>query len=445
MNLLLAYYANTLKGCRHKCMHASLGLIVSSVTSNAHLLAGSQLKRRKIMLAIVLLSFSIGTVFFAISMLVFYPTIWPSYTSSPVPESAEYPYGFLFFTSEDIILASPSSLLFRIDGLNYQEGIVSVHVFADLIRSMAKTTEGNSTFFVLQVFQKISNVSITVNGHSPEDYGKKESILPYERSATSYLLIDIPKENFTDVGDRIKVSIDFTWKGVFWRQSFYKYNLVVSFNTNFPNYINEVGLPNEAINVNGLLIPDVTSRTMLSIIRPEAAVISEAMPNPDVMTFYGGKVWCVWDVKSRSDRDRYASTAVSVDVEVDELKKEYESSWAYFTLCLGIGVPLMVSSFFEGLKLHYSKYAEISNKQASCALMETKRVVHHKDNTFSFISNSKKIRVELNEAGIRSVGGLEQLSRFIKEIQSGKRKVRISKKAVEALERYAFAEALFQS
>lgn len=427
---------------------------MSSKPSNAHLLARSRSKgtkkmeenrrkRRKITLAI-LLAFSIGVVSLAISGYLFLTILFPSYASSPVPEFAEDPYGFLFFTSEDIIQTSTSSLLFWIDELGHQEGIVSVHIYADFVRSMAKANDGNSSFFVLQVFHNISDPSVAVNGQSPEDYGKKETVITYERSATSYLLIDIPKENFTDVGDRIRLSIDFTWKGVFWRQSFYKYNLVVSFNSAFPGYINEVGLPKEAINPTGLLIPDVTGRTSLSIIRPETVTVSETMPNPDVIGFSEGKVWYVWDVKSRSNRDRYVSTAVSIDFEVDSLKMTYESSWAYFALCLGIGVPLIISSSIEYLKFRYSKYTETSDKQA-CAykLMETKRVVHHKDNTFSFTSGSKKIRVELNEAGIRSVGGLEQLSRFIKEIQSGKRTVKISKKALEALERCAFAEALF--
>jgi len=125
-----------------------------------------------------------------------------------------------------------------------------------------------------------------------------------------------------------------------------------------------VGLPKEAINGNGLLLPDVTSRASLSIIRPETATISEAMPNPDVIGFSEGKVWYVWDIKRRSDRDRYASTAVSIDVEVDNLKIKYESSWAYFTLCLGIGVPLMISSSIQYLILRYSKHAERPNQQA---------------------------------------------------------------------------------
>jgi len=309
--------------------------------------------------SIALLSFSIGAIFLVYSLLRYFPIIQPSYTLSPVPEYSEEPYGFLFFTSENIIESAESSLLFIIDEVKYQEGTTRVRIFADFFRSMANTNNGNSTFLVLQAFHKISDVSVNINGQSPEEYGKKESIITYEQSATSYLLIDIPEE---DIAGHIQVFMDFTWKGVFWRQAFYVYNLVVSFNSAFPNYINEVGLPKEAINGNGLLLPDVTSRTSLSIARPEKATISQAMPNPDVIGFSEGKVWYSWDIKKRSDRDRFASTAVSIDIEVDDLKKKYESSWAYFTLCLGIGVPLIMSSlptviplFVQFFKICYSK------------------------------------------------------------------------------------------
>lgn len=309
-----------------------------------------------------LLPLMVGLGLLSISMLHYFPIIHSSYRSSPLPEYAEDPYGFLFFTSEDIIETATSSFLFSIDQVKYQEGTVHVHIFADFFLSMGNDSNGNSTFFVLQSFHNISDVSITINGQSPEDYGKKETIITYERSATAYLLIDIPRE---DIAGHIQVSINFIWKGAFWRHSFYKYNLVVSFNSAFPNYIHEVGLPKEAINDNGLLLPDITSRTSFSIAKPDAAGIAEAMPNPDVIGFSEGKVWYTWDIKKRSDRDRYASTAISIHIEVDDLKKEYESSWAYFTLCLGIGVPLLISSLIESIKIHYSKRVKKSSQQFS--------------------------------------------------------------------------------
>lgn len=305
----------------------------------------------KRIIIVTLLLFSIGFGLVLYSIIYLFSIINPLYISSPVPQCIEAPSGFLFFTSENIIETVRSSLLFSIDELKYQEGNVHVKIFADFFCSMSNDNNSNSTFFVLQAFHNISEINVVVNGQNPEAYGKKETTITYNRSATSYLLVDIPREN---VSGHIQVFIEFTWKDVFWRRSFYKYNFVVSFNSGFPNYINEVGLPKEVINGNGLLLPDVTSRTILSIVKPDRATISEAMPNPDVIGFSEGKVWYNWDIKKRSDRNLYASTAVSIDMEIDELKKKYESSWAYFTLFLGVGIPIMISSFVQFLKLYQS-------------------------------------------------------------------------------------------
>lgn len=305
----------------------------------------------------------IGVVFFVYSMFIYILIIHPSYASSPVPEYAEDPYAFLFFTSEDIIQSAKSSLLFWFDQIEPQKGTTYVHVFVDFYRPMSEVNDENSTYFVLQIFQNMSDVDVTVNGQSPIDYGGSATVLNSPQRATSYLLIDIPNENFT-TGGHITLSMYFTWKGVFWRQSFYRYNLLVSFNTGFPSFINEVGLPTEAINGNGMLIPDVTTRASFSIAKPEAATIPEAMPNPDIVGFSEGKVWYGWDLKKRSDRDRYASTAASIDIEVDGLKRMYESSWATFPLALSIGLSLIISSSIEYSKIKYSKHAEILNQQA---------------------------------------------------------------------------------
>jgi len=270
--------------------------------------------------------------------------------SSPVPGYAEDPYAFLFFTSEDIVQDEESVLLFSFDQVEPGKEALRVHVWADFYRSMSEVNDDNSTYFVLQVFQKISDVDVTVGGQSPKGYSGRVMMLNPPERATSYLLIDIPTKNLTRTG-RITISMRFTWKGIFWRQSFYKYSLVASFNTGFPYFINEVGLPKEAINGNGMLIPDVTTRASFSIAKPEATTISEAMPNPDVVGFSEGKVWYSWDLKKRSDRLRYSSTAVSIDIELNDLKLLYDAAWASFTLALGIGLPIIISSSIEYLKI----------------------------------------------------------------------------------------------
>jgi hypothetical protein len=222
------------------------------------------------------------------SFLQYWPKINLSYIFSPVSEYSENPHGFLFFTSENIIPNVTSSFHLLVDEITYQEGSAHVEISADFY--VAMSNQGNATFFVLHAFGKFSNTSVVVNGQYPENYGKKETIIYCNKSSSSYLLIDVPK---IDVG-HIQVSINFIWKDIFWRTSFYKYNIVVPFSSEFPPYINEVGLPKEVINYNGILFLDETSEARLSVAKPEKAVFSETLPNPDLITFYSGKVWYLW-------------------------------------------------------------------------------------------------------------------------------------------------------
>jgi len=312
-------------------------------------------KRRKNIRRIVQLSFIVGGLFFAYSMIIYFAVIYPAYVSSPIPGYAEDPSAFLFFTSEDIIEDASSSLLFWFDHVEPQEETAYVQVYVDFYRPMSEVRDENSTFFVLQTFQNISNVDVTVNGQTPSDYGGLETVLYYPTRVTNYLLIDIPNENFT-TGGHITLSLSFSWHGFFWRQSFHEYKMLVSFNTGFPSFVHDVGLPKQAINGNGMLIPDIAERASFSIADPEVATISDARPNPDIVGFSEGKAWHSWDIKKRSDRDRYASTAVSIELEVDGLKTIYESSWAAVPLGLGIGLPLLVSSSIEYAKIRYPEH-----------------------------------------------------------------------------------------
>ena len=61
-------------------------------------------------------------------------------------------------------------------------------------------------------------------------------------------------------------------------------------------------------------------------------------------------------------------------------------------------------------------------------LAQTRRVIYHKDGTFSFITDAKKIRTQLDKAGIIYVGGLNELKRFVEEIKSNKIKVKVRRK-----------------
>jgi len=69
-------------------------------------------------------------------------------------------------------------------------------------------------------------------------------------------------------------------------------------------------------------------------------------------------------------------------------------------------------------------------------LSRTKILLYHKNNnTFSFISKSGVTicRLELNKEGIEYLGGREALQRFINDVQSGKRKVLVTKETLGKL------------
>lgn len=166
-------------------------------------------------------------------------------------------------------------------------------------------------------------------------------VIPNNRTSTSYLLTGVKRNK---VQGSVDVRLKFLWRNVFWRRSFYEFSLVVPFNFNQEGSITDVGLPQEALNVNGILTPDSTDRTTLSIARPEGVFLSNALPNPDTMTFATGRVWYTWDIAKRSDPRRYSGTAISLDLEVNALRKEYSDSSANFYLYLGIGIPFIISS-----------------------------------------------------------------------------------------------------
>jgi hypothetical protein len=308
-------------------------------------------KNKRRVRRIVFGSLILGIVFLLLSLMIFFIVILPLPVVSPIPTYSEDPYGFLFFTSEDIEQNNSSSIMYVFNPILPETGEIQVRVIAEFFCPMYEVNDENSTYFVLQTFQSVSNIDVIVNSQSPNSYGGTAKLLSYPKEATSYILIEIPNQTFI-TGSRILIDLNFTWEGIFWRNSFYEYNTMIFFNSGYPNFINDVGLPEKAINGNGLLLPDITKGASIQIAKTSGITISEVMPNPDNIGFAEGKTWYSWDLKKRSDRDRYASTGVSIQLEVENLKRTYEFAWAAFPLALGIGLPLMVSSSIEYVKLN---------------------------------------------------------------------------------------------
>jgi hypothetical protein len=98
-------------------------------------------------------------------------------------------------------------------------------------------------------------------------------------------------------------------------------------------------------------LPEETSQTLLSVAKPEISTISGTEPDPDSITFSSKRVWYFWDVKKNSNSTLYASTAFVVDVELNSEKNQYDLALALFPLMVGIGIPTMISSATELLRL----------------------------------------------------------------------------------------------
>jgi hypothetical protein len=295
----------------------------------------------------------------------FFLQVYPASTSSPISKYAENPSGFLFLTSEDII---PSTAKFHvmIDSLDQQNDSAHVNVEIDFLRSMANSNGANSSFFVLQVLNHISNVNVGVNGDRPENLGKKNSIIWNESYSTSYLVVEFPRAN---LAGHIDVIIDFTWQGLFWQRSFYAREIIVPFSNNFPTYIHDVGLPEQAIHEEGILRPDETLQTLLSVAKPDQSTISGTEPSPDSITFSTRRVWYFWDVKKDSNSTLYESTAFVIDMEVNDKKNQYDQIFAAFALMVGIGIPMIISSITELLK---TRSRVRSNGQSSASQVVSK-------------------------------------------------------------------------
>lgn len=314
--------------------------------------------------------FCVGLGFVWASLQVYFvPVIFPTSESSPISKYAGDPGGFLFFTSEDIIKNATANFHIMIDQLDMHSNSAHVNIEIDFLRSMAHQNTSNSAFFGLQVLNPISDANVTINGEKPENYGTRNNNIQWsETHSTSYLIIEFPEAR---LNGQIRVALEFTWSGLFWQRSFYEYEIVFPFNNGFPSYIHQVGLPEEAINENGKLLPAETAQTLLSVAKPETSIISNTMPNSDAITFSTRRVWYFWDIRNKNNPTLYASTVITMDMETNDNKIQYEQALAFFPLFVGIGIPMMVSSATELVRLRLNEQNGANVKQRGPAANES--------------------------------------------------------------------------
>lgn len=261
--------------------------------------------------------------------------------------STENPSGLLFFTSENVINNVSSSFDLMIDQIDYMKDKANASV--DINFYCTATGNSNSTYFILQILGNVSDLKVNFGGNEVQN----KTVYYYDLSGTSYIIAKLPKLG----ASHIELSIGFTWKDMFQQRSFSEFDLIVPFSNAFPPYIHQISwLPTEAINYDGILFLDETGRTKLSVATPWTATFSGLLPNPDAITFYTNRIWHIWDMKERINHTQYVSSVVSIGVSDDSLKTVYEQSLAYFLLLLGIGIPTVISSLIELIKLSYENH-----------------------------------------------------------------------------------------
>ena len=275
----------------------------------------------------------IAGIVITISGLILYP--WP--ISTPEPDYFRDPQGFLFFSSEDIDRNREGSVLLIVEDLSWQSGDADVRMWIEV--PLLVGNSNGSTYFVLQVLHEISDVHVEINESPVKHFGGNTTIVPYPHAdscTNSYLLIEMPRKNITGL---CNFYITFLWRNVLWRRTYCEYYLVLPFNAVFPSFINDVTLPEESRNGDGILIFDYTSETKLSIERPNDVTVSETIPAADHYGLSYNEVWITWNIERRCNWTRYSSTAIVMDIEVDELRMNHERLMSFSFLLLGIGIP----------------------------------------------------------------------------------------------------------
>jgi len=289
-----------------------------------------------------IIGLTLGIILTIVALLLF---PWPISISKS--QSSLDSQGFLFFTSETINSNENGSVNISVENISLQkeEALVRLWISVPILK-----TSNETAFFAIQVLNSISNVSVKINDWSCEDFGATQKILYYPSAANcsnSYILLEIPQENITA---SLGFYITFLWKNMLLKSSYYEYQLIVPFNAAFPSFIDDVGLPNEVINGYGKLVFEYTSETKVSIARPEGVTISNFVPNPDHYGLSYDKIWYTWELQNRCDHTTYSSTAIVVDIEIEEMRADRERTSSFSMLFFGIGIPLIIGSIIESKK-----------------------------------------------------------------------------------------------
>lgn len=291
---------------------------------------------------------------FSLYFRVFLPMSLWSVISKPSSQSSA---GFLFFTSEEIDPKRNSSCAILISELSFLSGSANAEVYADV--PLRTTTDSGQTFFVLQVPGKAVGLDI-LNVFAEQDMNRfngTTGIVPFDSNRVSYIVVKVPRDN---VSDLLSLHLKFGWSDFSNKISVNEYTFTASFDTTLPQFFDAV---RPSLGISGqenVLLPEAATTYRFSLARPKAEILTEAIPTADNIVFNGSNVWLLWDVNRRSDSKRFVSTAVSLEASNESERTLYDISLTFFLFLIGLGIPMVISAFFEyskslksfGLKPH---------------------------------------------------------------------------------------------
>lgn len=253
--------------------------------------------------------------------------------------------GFMFGTSEELN-SSNSEFKVVVSGFDFESGKVNCSIIVHPYVTNISTDE--NVFFLLQVPHNITNISVRYLNWQP-------NFTSFPNQNVSYILVEIPKADpeptfkFDYLGS---FGFDFTIEHAISKIDFYTYDVNLLFETGFHHSSGSSEIEDVVKDIQELYF-FWTSRTFLHVERPENYRFIQMLPLPQRPDYWGGNPTFRWDIKSlTSERNEIP---IILSIENLMLKELYTSRSSISFLFLGIGIPLLISSFFEMFKIKNTK------------------------------------------------------------------------------------------
>lgn len=265
-----------------------------------------------------------------------------SYNSIQVPPTLSELEGFALFSSADLDIDYYRSLMRDIDTSKKSTGVTL---------SIRFSTKSSTDENVIMVAQNPCDLEILENSKVSAVAGGywlfKPNIKKIENK--TYFWYEFKAERDSEY----IITFNLNWENYLSQISYSRFNLVIPIDLSLlpPTEFNALGFD---ITPTYRITPDIPNISSVSVHLPPESTNIYMVPFPDTITYHPENVWYIWDMKSRSDPDKYVSTAISIDFESSHLLDEKESELFLAGVFIAVGVG-MITSLSVSLVVNYSK------------------------------------------------------------------------------------------